>query len=85
VQWYSESGDCRYFRDEPCIDISSSSELRLAGFSAEQSRGQRAINKRLRRGNQAAHRAELGAGAGRTPAAVLLEAEAACREVALAD
>ena len=85
VQWYSESDDGEYFRDEPCSDIFNSSELRLAGFPAEQSRGQRAINQRPRRGDQAAHQAELDAEAGWcVPAAVLLEAEAACREVALA-
>ena len=64
VQWYSESDDGEYFRDEPCSDIFNSSELRLAGFPAEQSRGQRAINQRPRRGDQAAHQAELDAGGG---------------------
>jgi hypothetical protein len=32
VQWYSEGDGGEYFRDEPCIDIFNSSELRLAGF-----------------------------------------------------
>ena len=39
VQWYSESDNGEYLRDQPCIEIFNSSELRLAGFPAEQSRG----------------------------------------------
>ena len=85
VQWHSESDDGEYFRDETFIGIFNSSQLRLAGFPAEQSRGQRAINQRPRRGDQATHQAELDAEARwRVPATVRLEAEAACREVALA-
>jgi len=73
VLWYSESDDGEYFRDEPCIDILNSSGLRLAGFPVEQSRGQRAINQRPRRGDQATHQAELDAeSVWRVPAAVRL-------------
>ena len=61
VQWYSESDDGEYFRDEPCSDIFNSSELRLAGFAASQRRGLRQVNTRPRRGDQAAHLAELEA------------------------
>ena len=85
LKWYSESDDGEYFRDEPCIDIFNSPGLWPAGFPADQSRGQRAIDQRPRRGDQATHQAELDAEAGwRVPAAVRLEAEAACRELALA-
>jgi len=85
VQGYSESDDGGSFRDEPCNDIFNSSELRLAVFPAEQSRGQRAINQRPRRGDKATYQAELDAEAGwRIPEVVRLEFEVACREVALA-
>ena len=59
VQWFSVNDDGEYFQDAPCIDIFNSSELRLAGFAATQSRGPRQVNTRSRREDQAAHQAEL--------------------------
>jgi hypothetical protein len=86
VQWFGENDDGEYFQDAPFIDIFNSSELRLAGFAASQSRGPRQVNSRPRRGDQAAHQAELEAEAAwRVPAEALLAAEGACREVAQAD
>ena len=86
VQLFSVNDDGEYFQDAPCIDIFNSSELRLAGFAATQSRGPRQVNTRSRRGDQAAHQAELEAEAAWcVPAEALLAAEGACREVAQAD
>ena len=86
VQLFSVNDDGEYFQDAPCIDIFSSFEVRLAGFAASQCRGLRQVNTRPRRGDQAAHQAELEAEAAwRVPAEALLAAEGACREVAQAD
>jgi len=83
VQYYSENDDGSFVQGEPHLDVCNSSELRLAGFELEQSCGLRQINARPRRGEQAAHQAELEADAAwLLPPATRGIAEAACREVA---
>ena len=59
--------------------------VKLEGMVISLRKSNAAINQRPRRSDQATHQAELDAKAGwRVPAAVRLESEAACREVALA-
>ena len=59
--------------------------VKLEGMVFSLRKSNAAINQRPRRGDQATYQAELDAEAGwRVPAVVRLEAEAACREVALA-
>ena len=83
VQYYSENDDGSFVQGEPHLDVCNSSELRLAGFEMGQSSGLRQINARPRRGEQAAHQAELEADAAwLLPPATREIAEAACRRVA---